>query len=379
MSSKKADYYETLGISRNANENEVKKAFRKLARQYHPDVNPNDPTAEAKFKEINEAYQVLNDPQKRNQYDQFGHAAFSGVDFSGFSGFNFEDLFSDSFFGDIFNVFGGRGRQRTRRPRTGADLRLDVELTLEQAYKGVTIHPEVPTIETCSTCKGTGAESGHLKTCEVCNGSGVTRQVRNMGFTQIVTEAACPKCRGQGRTIEKACPTCKGKGYTRRTSKIEVEIPPGVDTGNYRRIPKGGEPGERGAQAGDLYIRFTIKPHPLFERHELELFCNLIIPLSIAVNGGAVPVKTMSGEANLKIPPGTQSHTVFRIKGKGMPHVRRPKTKGDLLVRAIIDIPKKTTEQQKKVIQKISQEGVKQQKGFFDKTKIHEGKTKTTQ
>ncbi|MHA1917921.1 MAG: molecular chaperone DnaJ [Candidatus Ranarchaeia archaeon] len=375
MSTKKKDYYELLGVKRNASKDELKKAFRLLARKHHPDVNPNDPSAEAKFKEINEAFQVLNDPQKRNQYDQYGHAAFDPQDFTGFRGFSFNDLFKDSFFEDIFSVFGGRTTRRRNRSQRGADLRMDVELTLQEAFDGVTMEREIPISSPCSECNGTGAEKGGLEKCKDCNGVGVVRQVRNMGFTQFVTETECPKCRGEGKIIKKPCETCNGKGTTRKIQKIQIDVPPGVDTGNYRKIPNAGEPGRGGGRSGDLFVRFTIKPHNVFDRHESDLFCNISVPLDLAITGGDIPLNTLGKSTLLKIPKGTQSHSIFRIPGKGMPNVKNRKRKGDLIVRILVQIPKKISLEEKETLNQISKkQKISQEKGFFEKTKIHNPK-----
>lgn len=343
----KKDYYEVLGVRKGAAQDDIKKSFRQLARKYHPDLNKGSREAEEKFKEINEAYQVLSDPQKRAQYDQFGHTAFKPEDFAGYRTPGFDDLFRDFGFGDIFNVFGrdsGRGRQRE-----GADLKIDVTISLSDAFSGLKNTLDVPHASACGTCRGTGAEPGHLKNCTACGGTGEKRNVSKDGYRQVVTIAPCPACHGQGKIIEKPCTACQGKGILKKTRTIEVSIPRGVEDGQYLRISGEGEPGEGQAPPGDLYVVIHIRDHPTFERHGVDLSCTMTVGLGTALLGGELTVPTLTGSAELKIPGGTQSHTIFRLRGQGMPYLNSDR-RGDLLVSVIVRIPDKLTKRQEQLI-----------------------------
>jgi len=363
------DYYERLGVSKDASADDLKKAFRQLARKYHPDVNTGNKEAEEKFKEINEAYGILGDSQKRAQYDQYGSAAFKPEDFAGARDFkfSFDDLFSDFGFGDIFNTFHG-GRSRSR-PRQGADIRYDLEITLENAFYGLETKIEVPLYTTCPRCGGTGAERGALKTCPQCNGAGEVRRMQSRGFMQFVSIAPCGKCNGTGKIIEKRCAECRGDGRIYETRKIQLKVPPGVDDGSYLRVPGQGQAGANGGPSGDLYVLIHIKPHPTFERQQNNLFCKTAISLASAVIGGEVEVKTISGNARIKIPPGTQSHTIFRLKGQGMPGVHSGR-RGDQFVKVVVAIPEKITKRQRELLEEFSMgETVKVEttRGFFER------------
>ncbi|HVN66343.1 MAG TPA: molecular chaperone DnaJ [Methanomicrobiales archaeon] len=365
----KRDYYEVLGVPRNASEEDIKKAFRQLARKYHPDLNPGNKESEEKFKEVNEAFQVLSDPTKKGQYDQFGHAAFRPEDFAGFRATSFEDLFRDFGFGDIFNVFGGeRGGQRPRGPRPGADLRYDLDISFEEAFRGVKKEIQVPHSVTCRTCHGSGAKPGTLKTCPNCGGSGQVRSVRRSPFGQMVQVSTCPQCGGSGQVAGEPCATCNGGGRLAKVAKIEVTVPRGIDDGQYLRVGGEGEAGERGGPPGDLYVVVHVAPHPVFERHGKDLFCKTTIDLATAVLGGEVQVPTMTGKASLKIPAGTQSHTVFRLKGQGMPGLNSIR-RGDQLVKVVIHIPEKVTKRQKELLREFSGEKKEETTGpgFFEK------------
>lgn len=333
------DYYKLLGINKEASSEEIKKAFRQLARKYHPDVNPGDKEAEEKFKEINEAFQVLGNAEKKQQYDQYGSSTFSAEDLRGFrsQNFNFEDLFSDFGFGDIFDIFN-----HARRPREdykeGADLRYDLDITLEEAFLGIKKTIEIPIREICKKCKGLGAEEKYLKECDVCHGTGQIRNVRRRGFAQFISVAPCDKCHGAGRIATKYCEVCKGEGETEKIQKIEVKIPKGIDNGQYLRIAGKGEPGKN-APSGDLYIVTNIKKHPVFKREEENLFIDKKIDLATAIFGGKIEIQGIDRKIKLKIPAGTQSQTPFRLKKQGMPFVNSREI-GDLFVRVIVDIPK---------------------------------------
>jgi len=363
------DYYKILGVSKNASQEEIKKAFRHLARKYHPDVSGKE--SEEKFKEINEAFQVLSDPQKRAQYDQYGSAAFRSEDFADFRWPNFDELFRDFGFGDIFDVFSGFREKERRGPEEGADLRYDLEITLEDAFWGVKKIIEVPNFVRCKTCNGTGAKYGSLKDCPNCNGTGEIRKIQRSAFAQIVNITQCNKCNGLGQIIEKPCEDCKGTGRLKKTRKIEVKIPRGVDNGTYLRIAGQGEAGYNGGPPGDLYVVVHLKEHPIFDRQKNNLFCQTTIPLGQAVFGTEIEIPTINGKTKLKIPAGTQSHTIFRLKGQGMPDLHTSK-RGDQLVKIVVRIPENLNEKQKKLLKEfinISEEKVKTTKGFFDKTK----------
>jgi len=365
----KKDYYEVLGVPRTASDEEIKKAFRQLARKYHPDLNPGNKQAEEQFKEINEAFQVLSDPQKKAQYDQFGHAAFRPEDFAGFRTTSFEDLFRDFGFGDIFSVFGGGQGRRARGPEPGADLRYDMEISFEEAFQGVKKEIEVPHTVECLTCHGTGAKPGTLKTCPKCGGTGPVRNVRRSPFGPMVQISTCPQCGGTGRIAGETCETCRGEGRVRKVAKIEVAVPKGIDDGQYLRVAGEGEAGERGGPPGDLYVVAHVAPHPIFERHGRDLYCRTTIDLATAVLGGEVQVPTMTGKATLKIPAGTQSHSVFRLRGQGMPGLNSDR-RGDQLVRVVVHIPEKVTKKQKELIREFSGEKKEETgKGFFEKLK----------
>lgn len=356
----KRDYYDILGVAKGASQDDIKKAFRGLAKKWHPDVNPGNKDAEDKFKEINEAFQVLGDEKKRQQYDQFGHSAFRPEDFRNADFSSFSDLFREMGFGDLFGNFGFRQQERE-----GADLRYDTEITLEEVFLGIEKKIDVTKAESCRACSGTGAK-GALKTCADCKGAGQVRSVRSMGFMQAVTVTPCGKCRGRGKIAEHHCDACKGKGKVTVTKKIEVKIPKGIQDGQYLRVPGEGEPGDYGAPSGDLYVVVTVSTHKIFERRENDIFCKTTIDLGTAITGGMIDVPTITGKAKLKIPQGTQSHTIFRLAGQGLPdmHSRR---RGDQLVAVIIEIPRNLSEQQKAAL--LFQKKNETEKGFFEKMK----------
>ena len=355
----KKDYYEILGVNKNASQDDVKKAFRNLARKYHPDVNHGNKEAEEKFKEANEAFQILNDPQKKAQYDQYGHSAFRPEDFS--TNFNFEDIFRNFGFGDIFSG--------SRNNRDGADLRYDMEISLEEAFQGLTTKIEVPHLVKCETCDGTGAKPGFLKTCEKCNGTGKIKKLQRTFLGQMISVSDCGKCRGVGKFAIKSCETCSGKGRIRKTKKIEIKIPKGVDNEQYLRVSGEGDESENRGRKGDLYVVIGVKDHKIFERNESNLFCKLVIDLGTAITGGEVEVPVISGKAKLKIPAGTQSHTVFRLNGQGMPHLNSSK-RGDLLVKAVVQIPEKLSKKQEDLLKEfVSEKKIETTKGFFEKLK----------
>ena len=350
----KKDYYEVLGVGRNASQDEIKKAFRQLARKWHPDVNK-DKQAEEKFKELNEAFQVLGDAQKRNQYDQFGHAEFNGQGFS--QGFNFDDIFRNFGFEDLFSGFSGFGNRKKEEERS---YRYDIEISLEDAFSGLTKNIEVSIFGTCDLCKGTGAKPGFLKECSECQGTGESRKIRRTPFGQIVTVSTCDKCDGSGKIISKPCEKCDGEGKVKKNKKVEINIPKGVDNEQYLKI---------NVDDSILYVFISVKKHEVFDRDENELFCKTTVDLATAILGGEIDVPTINGKAKLKIPAGTQSHIVFRLKGQGMPNLNSNK-RGDQLVKVVVDIPEKLTKKQENLLKEMfSEKKVETKKGFFEKLK----------
>jgi molecular chaperone DnaJ len=344
----KRDYYEVLGVARNASEADVKKAFKRLAMKYHPDRNPGDKRAEEQFKEAKLAYDVLSDPKKRSAYDQFGHAGveagaggFGGPgDFAGAG--SFQDIFGDVF-GDIF---GGRAGRRSGR---GADLRYDLSLTLEEAVAGKDVKIRIPTLVDCQFCGGSGAKPGTSpKTCPTCRGTGQVRM--QQGFFSL--QQTCPQCRGSGQVIEEPCPHCRGRGRLQEEKTLSVKVPPGVDTGDRIRLSGEGERGEHGGPAGDLYVQVQVQDHPIFTREDSHLYCEVPIGFVVAALGGELEVPTLDGKVMLKIPPGTQTGKMFRVRGKGVKPVRGA-TVGDLLCRVVVETPVNLTERQKELLREL--------------------------
>ncbi|MGE5509172.1 MAG: molecular chaperone DnaJ [Chitinophagales bacterium] len=372
----KRDYYEVLGVDRGASEEEIKKAYRRLTRQLHPDVNKDDPEAESKFKELNEAYGVLSNPELRARYDQVGHAGFDpGAggqgDFGGFpGGFDFSDL------GSIFEAFfGGGGARPTRTgPERGPDLRAEVTLTLKEVAAGVAKELEIGRHETCTRCQGTGAEPGTaVKTCPKCGGAGQVQQVRGGGFARLVTVVPCDQCRGEGRIIERPCTECRGSGQVRKRRKIEVRIPPGVESGDGLRLGGQGEAGRRGGPPGDLLVFIRVQPHPLFERRGTDLFCEVPISVVEAALGAELEVPTLDGQERLSVSPGTQTGTVKVLGGRGLPH-RRGYGRGDLHVSLKVVTPTKLTAKQKELLRAFAAAGEgsdaeRERTGLFERVK----------
>ena len=360
----KKDYYDVLGVERGADEKAIKRAYKKLAMQYHPDRTKGDKAKEEKFKEIQEAYEILGDKEKRAAYDQYGHAAFEqggmgGGGFGGgFSGADFGDIFGDMF-GDIFGG-GGRGRQRVVR---GEDLRYDIQITLEEAVKGTTKDIQINTLAHCDSCDGSGAEKGSkVETCPSCHGSGRVR--RQQGF--FVTEAVCPTCHGSGKKIEKPCKSCHGEGRVHKKKNLSVKIPAGVDTGNQLRLSGEGAAGENGAPAGDLYVVIHVKEHHIFERDGNNLYCEVPISFSMAALGGEIEVPTLDGKVKLKIPAETQTGKLFRMRGKGVSSTRSG-YEGDLICRVVIETPVNLNKEQKELLEKL-EESLKGQKSHSPKS-----------
>ncbi len=357
----KPDYYEVLEVPRTATPEQIRKAFRKLALKYHPDRNK-DPDAEEKFKLINEAYQVLSDPEKRSLYDRFGHA---GVDPSAAAkqggtgvGINFEDIF-DFFGGSIFDTIfgGGRSQQRARRPRPrrGEDVHMDLRLTFEEAVFGTDKKIKVPYRQRCDHCNGTGAKDpDSIKPCQTCRGSGVVRTVRTQGFAQIISESTCPQCNGKGYSISSPCSECNGSSYVTKRQIIDVKIPAGIETGNILHIPERGKPGELGGPPGDLYLHIGVESHPKFQRDGLDILTEEKIDVVTAILGGEIKVKTIWGEERVKIAAGTQPGTVITLKKKGIKVKEHGRSRqGNHYVRIVVEIPKKLNKKQKQLLEEL--------------------------
>jgi molecular chaperone DnaJ len=376
----KRDYYEVLGVARNATADDIKKAYRKLAVKFHPDKNPGDPHAEEKFKELGEAYEVLMDDNKRAAYDRYGHAAFAagGAARGPAGGFHDPfDIFREVFgmggeggAGGIFDqIFGSMAtRDRSGRQR-GSDLRYDLQIRLEQAAFGVEKEIDVLKHETCTHCGGSGAEKGsHASTCPTCHGRG--QVISSRGFFQV--SQTCPRCRGTGQVIEHPCAECRGDGRVEKRSKISLKIPAGVDEGTRLRVPGGGEAGIRGGPPGDLYVVIHVRDHEIFVREEDDLYCEVPISFSTAALGGEIRVPTLRGQALLKVPAGTQSGTQFRLRGHGVQSMSQ-KTKGDLRVRVVVEVPTKLNSEQRRKLEEfaasVGDDNSPLHKGFFEKAK----------
>ncbi|WP_191560776.1 molecular chaperone DnaJ [Metabacillus idriensis] len=363
----KRDYYEVLGVSKSATKDEMKKAYRKLSKQYHPDINK-DPDATDKFKEISEAYEVLTDDQKRAQYDQFGHTdpnqGFGGSDFGG--GFGFDDIFS--------SIFGGGGRRRDpNAPRQGADLQYTMTLSFEEAVFGKDTTIEIPREETCDTCDGSGAKPGTKpETCKHCNGSGQLNVEQNTPFGRIVNRRVCNHCSGTGKMIKHKCSTCGGAGKVQKRKKISVKIPAGVDDGQQLRVSGQGEPGFNGGPSGDLYVVFQVRSHEFFERDGDDIYCEMPLTFAQAALGDEIEVPTLHGKVKLKVPAGTQTGTKFRMKGKGVANVRGY-GQGDQHIIVRVLTPTNITEKQKELLRDFAEisGGLpdEHEESFFDKVK----------
>ncbi|MEG0320164.1 MAG: molecular chaperone DnaJ [Clostridium sp.] len=373
------DYYASLGIQKGASEDEIKKAFRKQAIKYHPDKNQGNDEAEAKFKEVNEAYQVLSDPQKKSRYDQYGTVdgdpGFGGGGAGGFGGFDFSDMGG---FGDIFDSFfggGGGGGRRPNGPTRGADVEYSVTLTFEEAVFGIKKDVSINRSENCETCSGTGAKAGTSpKTCTTCNGNGQVRVQRQTPLGSFVSTVACDKCGGKGKIVESPCTSCNGKGQTRKNRKISVNIPAGVDTGNVMPLRGEGEQGTNGGPSGDLYIRINVTPSKKFTRKGVDIHIDTHISMAKAALGTEITVATVDGDVKYTVPQGTQSGTMFRLKNKGVPRVNSS-GRGDQYVKVIVDIPKTLNEKQKEALRMLmeaSGESIEEvthpkKKGLFNK------------
>lgn len=356
MANKSRDYYEVLGLDRSASGEEIKKAYRKLARQYHPDKNQGDKASEAKFKEVQEAYDILSDDNKRAAYDQFGHGAFDpsmggGAGAGGFSG-DFSDIFEQVFGGGGFgDMFGERGRGGGRSQQRGADLRFAINLELDKVVFGTETTIRVPTWVGCPECSGSGAAKGSTPvTCSDCGGMGQVRMQR--GFFTV--QQTCPTCHGQGKKITNPCNRCRGQGRIQQEKTLSVKIPAGVDNGDRIRLQGEGEAGLNGAPAGDLYVEIHVKPHPIFERHGQDLHCQMPISFTTAALGGELEIPTLQGKVKLKIPPETQTGKVFRLRGKGV-QAMRGQSIGDLLCHIAVETPVNLSREQKEMLEKFHQ------------------------
>ncbi|MEM6662941.1 MAG: molecular chaperone DnaJ [Pseudomonadota bacterium] len=371
----KRDYYDVLGVGRSASGDEIKKAYRQKARTLHPDSNKDNPNAEEQFKEVNEAYDVLKDDQKKAAYDQYGHAAVDGSMGGGGgprgAGGDFGSAFSDVFedlFGDFMGGGGGRGRQQ--RARRGADLKFNLQVTLEEAFAGKKATISVPGSVECAECKGTGAEGGaQPQTCPTCQGHGKVRA--QQGFFTI--ERTCPTCKGQGQIIKDPCRSCAGSGQLRKERALNVQVPPGVETGTRIRLAGEGESGPRGGAPGDLYIFIEVTNHPIFERDSVNLFCRIPVPMTTAAMGGEIEAPTLDGgRTRVKVPSGVQSGKQLRLRGKGMPALQRSGAVGDLYIELAVETPVNLTKRQRELLQEFEKEGEDnspENSDFFSKVK----------
>ena len=356
MAEQKRDYYEVLGISKTADDAEIKKAYRVLAKKYHPDMNPGDAEAEKKFKEASEAYAVLSDPEKRRQYDQFGHAAFEGGGAGGFGGFDFNSADFGDIFGDIFGDFFGGGRRRgaNNGPMKGANIRTSVRITFEEAVFGVSKEIELTLKDECATCHGTGAKPGTSpETCTKCGGKGQVVFTQQSFFGTVRNVQSCPECNGTGKVIKEKCVDCHGTGYIANRKKIQVSIPAGIDNGQSVRIRDKGEPGTNGGPRGDLLVEVIVARHPIFQRQDYNIFSTVPISFAVAALGGDVVVDTVDGKVIYEVKPGTQTDTKVRLKGKGVPSLRNKEVRGDHYVTLVVQTPEKLSGEAKELLKQF--------------------------
>lgn len=392
MAESKRDYYEVLGVSKDADDAAIKKAYRALAKKYHPDMNPGDAEAEKKFKEASEAYAVLSDAEKRRQYDQFGHAAFEGGagGAGGFGGFDFNGADFGDIFGDIFgDLFGGGGRRGGRAnngPMKGANIRKSIRITFEEAVFGCKKELEVILKDPCTTCGGTGAKPGTSpETCPKCGGKGQVVYTSQSFFGTVQNVQTCPNCGGSGKVIKEKCTSCSGTGYTSSKKKIEVTIPAGIDNGQSVRIREKGEPGTNGGPRGDLLVEVNVSRHPIFQRQDMHIFSTVPISFAQAALGGDVKIQTVDGAVIYNVKPGTKTDTKVRLKGKGVPSLRNSAVRGDHYVTLVIQTPEKLSAEAKEALRRFDElsanslhqndsnpeksEKKTKRKGFMDKVK----------
>ena len=354
----KRDYYEVLGVSKSASDSELKSAYRKLAKKYHPDMNPGDKEAEAKFKEASEAYSVLSDPDKRRQYDQFGHAAFEGGAGGGAGGFDFSGMDMSDIFGDIFGDFfgGGRSRAQSNGPMKGQNLHHTIRITFEEACFGTEKELDLPLQDKCESCHGTGAKAGTTpETCSKCGGKGQVVFTQQSLFGMVRNVQTCPDCRGTGKIIREKCPDCHGSGYITRKRKISVTVPAGIDNGQSIRIREKGDPGVNGGPRGDLLVEVAVSRHPIFQRQGIDIYSSAPITFAQAALGGDVRIKTVDGEVEYTVKPGTQTDTRIRLRGKGVPSLRNKSIRGDQYVTLVVQVPTRMNGEQKELLKKFDE------------------------
>ena len=361
MAEQKRDYYEVLGVDKGADDATIKKAYRQLAKKYHPDMNPGYKEAEKKFKEASEAYAVLSDPDKRRQYDQFGHSAFEGGGAGGgFGGFDFSGADFSDIFGDIFGDFfggGSRGGARNNGPMKGANLRTSVRISFEQAVFGVEKELDLNLKDTCKTCNGSGAKPGTSpETCRKCGGRGQVVTQHSTPFGTIRNSQVCPDCGGTGKTIKEKCPDCHGSGYISSRKKIQVSIPAGIDNGQSVRIRDKGEPGVNGGPRGDLLVEVVVDRHPIFQRQEMNIFSTVPVSFAVAALGGEILIDTVDGKVVYDVKAGTQTDTRIRLRGKGVPSLRNKDVRGDHYVTLVVQVPDKLSNEAKELLKQFDKE-----------------------
>lgn len=367
MAEQKRDYYEVLGVAKNAGDAEIKKAYRVLAKKYHPDMNPGDKEAEKKFKEASEAYAILSDPEKRRQYDQFGHAAFEGGA-GGAGGFDFSGMDFGDIFGDIFgDFFGGGSRRSSNGPMKGANVRASVRITFEEAVFGCEKELELVLKDDCPECHGSGAKPGTTpETCTKCGGKGKVMFTQQSLFGMVQNVQTCPDCHGTGKVVKEKCPNCHGNGYISNKKKISVSIPPGIDNGQSVRIREKGEPGSNGGPRGDLLVEVIISSHPIFQRQEMNIFSTAPISFAQAALGGEIRISTIDGDVLYTVKPGTQTDTRIRLKGKGVPSLRNKNVRGDQYVTLVVQVPTSLSAEAKEALRRydeVSGNSLKSQNG----------------